>query len=50
MLKPVSKNTLILGRKNDKFEFFEDLFHIMLKRQPEMTEAMKIIHFHAHLR
>ena len=29
---------------------FEDLFHSMLKTQPEMTEAMKNIHFPAHLR
>ena len=50
MLKPVSTNTLIFDRKNEKFEFFEDLFHTMLKMQPEMTEAMKINHFHAHLR
>ena len=50
MLKPVSTNTLIFDGKNDKFELFEDLFHTMLKIQPEMTEAMKINHFHAHLR
>ena len=50
MLKPVSTNTLIFEGKNEKFELFEDLFHTMLKMQPEMTEAMKIIHFHAHLR
>ena len=49
-LKPVSTNTLISDGKNEKFEFFEDLFHTMLKMQPEMTEAMKINHFHAHLR
>ena len=49
MLKPVSTNTLIFDGKNEKFEFFEDLFHTMLKMQPEMTEAMKINHFHAHL-
>ena len=49
-LKPVSTNTLIFDGKNEKFEFFEDLFHTMLKMQPEMTEAMKINHFHAHLR
>ena len=35
--------------KNEKFELFEDLFHTMLKMQPEMTEAMKINQFHAHL-
>ena len=50
MLKPVSTNTLIFDGKNEKFELFEDLFHTMLKMQPEMTEAMKIDHFHAHLR
>ena len=50
MLKPVSTNTLIFDGKNEKFELFEDLFHTMLKIQPEMTEAMKINHFHAHLR
>ena len=50
MLKPVSTNTLIFDGKNEKFELFEDLFRTMLKMQPEMTEAMKINHFHAHLR
>ena len=50
MLKPVSTNTLIFDGKNEEFELFEDLFHTMLKMQPEMTEAMKINHFHAHLR
>ena len=42
MLKPVSTNTIISVGKNEKFELFEDLFHTMLKMQPEMTEAMKI--------
>ena len=50
MLKPESTNTLIFDGKDEKFELFEDLFHTMLKMQPEMTEAMKINHFHAHLR
>ena len=50
MLKPVSTSTLIFNGKNEIFELFEDLFHTMLKMQPEMTEAMKINHFHAHLR
>ena len=50
MLKPVSTNTLIFDGENEKFELFEDLFHTMLKMQPDMTEAMKINHFHAHLR
>ena len=49
-LKPVSTNTLIFDGKNEKFELFEDLFHTMLKMQHEMTETMKINHFHAHLR
>ena len=50
MLKLVSTNTLIFDGKNEKFELFEDLFHTMLKVQPEMTEALKFNHFHAHLR
>ena len=50
MLKLVSTNTLIFDGKNEKFELFEDLFHTMLKMQPEMTEAIKINHFHAQLR
>ena len=50
MLKSVSTNTLIFDGKNKKFELFEDLFHTMLKMQPEMTEAMKNNHLHAHLR
>ena len=49
MLKPVSTSTLIFDGENEKFELFEDLFHKKLKMQPEMTEAMKINHFHAHL-
>ena len=50
MLKPVSTNTLIFDGKIEKFQLFEDLFHTMLKMQPEMTEAMKNNHFHAHSR
>ena len=50
MLKPVSTNTLIFDGKNKKFELFEDLFHTRLKMQPEMTKAIKINNFHAHLR
>ena len=49
MFKPVSTNTLIFDGNNEKFELFEDLIHTMLKMQPEITEAMKINHFHAHL-
>ena len=50
MLKPVSTNTLISDGKSEKFELFKDLFNTMLEMQPEMTEARKINHFHAHLR
>ena len=50
ILKPVSTNTLGFDGKNKKFELFEDLFHTMLKMQPDMAEAMKINNFHAHLR
>ena len=49
MLKPVSTNTVIFDGRNEEFEPFEDLFHTMLKMQPQMTEAIKINHFHAHL-
>ena len=48
MIKPVSTNTLFFDGKNENFEIVEDLFHSMLKMQPETTEAMKINHFHAH--
>ena len=47
------KNTLTFNReneKNEKFEYFEDLFHTTLRMQPNLTKAMKINHFHAHLR
>ena len=50
MLKPVSTNTLIFDGKNSKFELFEDLFHTMLKMQPEKTEPKKINFFLAYLR
>ena len=36
--------------KNEKFEYFDDLFHTTLRMQPNLTEDMKINHFHAHLR
>ena len=48
VLKPVSITTIILDGKNERFELFEDQFHIKLKMQTEMTEAMKITKFHAH--
>ena len=36
--------------KSEKFERFEDLFHTMIKMQPEMSEQIKINHFHSLLR
>ena len=50
ILKLASTNTLLFDRKNEKFPLFEDLFHKKFKTQPEMTEAMKINHFHARLK
>ena len=50
MLKPVSTNTLIFDGRDEKFELFEHLYHTMLTMQLEMTEAMKIYQFDAHLR
>ena len=47
------KNTLTFNgknEKNEKFEYFEDLFHTTLRMQPNLTEEMKINYFHAHLR
>ena len=47
------KNTLTFNGKNEKnkkFEYFEDLFYTTLRMQPNLTEEMKINHFHAHLR
>ena len=47
------KNTLTFNgknEKNEKFEYFEDLFHTTLRMQPNLTEELKINHFHAHLR
>ena len=41
MVRPVSTNTLTFDGQSKKFELFEDLFHFMIKMQPEMTEIMK---------
>ena len=49
-VRPVSSTTVTFDGKSEKFELFEDLFHTMIKMQPEMTEAMKINHFHSLLR
>ena len=50
MVRPVKTTTLTFDGKSEKFELFEDLFHTMNKKQPDMTETMKIKHFHSLLR
>ena len=47
---PVNSNTMTFDGKSEKFVLFEDLFHTMIKMQPEMSEQMKINHFHSLLR
>ena len=49
-IRPVNSNTMTFDGKSEKIELFEDLFHTMIKMQPEMTEQMKINHFHSLLR
>ena len=49
-IRPVNSNTMTFDGKSEKFELFEDLFHTMIKMQSEMTEQMKINHFHSLLR
>ena len=49
-IRPVNSNTMTSDGKSEKFELFEDLFHTMIKMQPEMTEQMKINDFHSLLR
>ena len=50
MVRPVSTTTLTFDGKSEKFELFDDLFHTMIKMQPDMTETMKINQFHSLLR
>ena len=50
MVRPVSTTTLTFDGNSEKFELFEDLFHTMIKMQPDMTETMKVNHFHSLLR
>ena len=47
---PVNSNTMTFDGKTVKFELFEDLFHTMIEMQSEMSEQMKINHFHSLLR
>ena len=49
-IRPDNSNTMTFDGKSEKFELFEDLYHTMIKMQPEMTEQMKINHFHSLLR
>ena len=49
-IRPVNSNTMTFDGKSEKCELFEDLFHTMIKMQPEMSEQMKINHFHLLLR
>ena len=49
-IRPVNTTTRTFYGKSEKLELFEELFHTMIKMQPEMTEQMKINHFHSHLR
>ena len=49
-IRPVNSNTMTFDGKSEKIELFEDLFHTMIKMQPEMTEQMMINHFHSLLR
>ena len=46
-IRPINSNTMTFDGKSEKFELFEDLFHTMIKMQPEETEQMKINHFHS---
>ena len=43
-IRSVNSNTMTFDGKSEKFELFEDLFHSMIKMQPEMTEQMKNNH------
>ena len=39
-IRPVNSNTMTFDGKNEKFELFEDLFHTMIKMQPEMKDLV----------
>ena len=49
-IRPVNSITMTFDGKSEKFELFEDLFHTMIKMQPDMTEQMKTNPFHSLLR
>ena len=50
IVRPLSTTTLTFDGKSEKLDFFENLFHTMFKMQPDMTETMKIKHFHSLVR
>ena len=50
IVSPTKKNIQRNIEKNGIFEHLEDLFHTTLRMQTNLTENMKINHFHAHLR
>ena len=50
MVRPVSTTTLTFDGNSEKLELSEDLFHTMIKMQPDMTETIKINPFHSLLR
>ena len=47
---PVTTTPETFVGKKGKFESFKDLFNTMIKMQPDMTEKIKINHFHSLLR
>ena len=49
-IRAVNSNTRTFNGQSEKFELFEDLFHTMIKMQPDMSEQMKINHVHSLLR
>ena len=49
-IRPVNSKTMTFDGKSEEFELFEDLFHTMIKLQPEMSEQTKINHFYSLLR
>ena len=49
-IRPVNTTTRTLDGKSETFELLEDLFHTMIKMQPELSEQMKLNHFHSLVR
>ena len=45
MIRPVSTTALAFDGKSEKIELLENIFHKMMKMQPDMTETIKINHF-----